>query len=181
MTSVDSATLARAKAGDTEAFAAIVRLYHPRCLRFARSMLRDAGEAEEAVQDAWMRVHGALPRYQDQERFDSWLFRILANRCRTRSIRMVRDHRTMLHDHPAMDLAEIAHPAEQNAWGEEIRHALAELPAPQREAFLLHHVEGLAYEEMAAESGIGVSALKMRVKRACDYLRGRLQEVAGDR
>lgn len=91
---------------------------------------------------------------------------------------MVRDQRTMLHDHPAMDLAETAHPAEQNAWREEIRHALAELPDAQREAFLLHHVEGLPYEEIAEVSGVGVSALKMRVKRACDYLRGRLQEVA---
>lgn len=181
MISVDSATLAQAKAGDLEAFAAIVRLYQPRCLRFARSMLRSAEDAEEAVQDAWMRVYRALPRYQDQERFDSWLFRILANRCRTRSGRMVRDARTMLHDHPAMELAETAHPAEQDAWREEIQHALGELPEAQREAFLLHHVEGLAYEEIAALSGIGVSALKMRVKRACDYLRGRLQEVARDR
>ncbi|HEU5173785.1 MAG TPA: RNA polymerase sigma factor [Gemmatimonadaceae bacterium] len=180
MISVDPATLAQAKAGDLEAFAAIVRLYQPRCLRFARSMLRNPQDAEEAVQDAWMRVYRALPRYEDQERFDSWLFRILANRCRTRSIRMVRDQRTMVHDHPAMDIAETAHPAEQDAWREEIRHALDELPEAQREAFLLHHVEGLAYEEIAAVSGVGVSALKMRVKRACDHLRGRLQEVARD-
>ena len=96
MISVDSATLASAKAGDLDAFAAIVRLYQPRCLRFARSMLRNAEDAEEAVQDAWMRVYRALPRYEDQERFDSWLFRILANRCRTRSIRMVRDQRTII-------------------------------------------------------------------------------------
>lgn len=180
MTTVDSATLARAKAGDLEAFADIVRLYQPRCLRFARSMLRNAEDAEEAVQDAWMRVFRALPRYEDHERFDSWLFRILANRCRTRSGRMMRDARTMLHDHPAMELAEAHHPAEQDAWREEIHHALGELPEAQREAFLLHHVEGLAYEEIAGSSGIGVSALKMRVKRACDYLRARLQEVVRD-
>jgi RNA polymerase sigma-70 factor (ECF subfamily) len=176
----DPETLALAKAGDLEAFAAIVRLYHPRCLRFARSMLRNAEDAEEAVQDAWMRVFRALPRYQDQERFDSWLFRILANRCRTRSGRMVRDARMMVHDHPAMEQAETPHPAEQDAWRAEIQHALGELPEAQREAFLLHHVEGFAYEEIAAQSGVGVSALKMRVKRAADYLRGRLQEVARD-
>lgn len=180
MNIVDPATLAQAKAGDLDAFAALVRLYQPRCLRFARSMLRNAEDAEEAVQDTWIRVHGALPRYQDQERFDSWLFRILANRCRTRSGRMVRDARMMLHDHSAMELAESQHPAEQNAWREEIQHALGELPEAQREVFLLHHVEGFAYEEIAALSGVGVSALKMRVKRACDYLRGRLQEVARD-
>lgn len=175
---MDPAVLARAKTGDADAFAAIVRLYQPRCLRFARSMLRSHEDAEEAVQDAWMRIYKALPRYEEQERFDSWLFRILANRCRTRSGRMGRDARIMVLDHPAMELAESAHPADRDAWREEIGHALAELPEAQREAFLLHHVEGFAYDEIAAVNGVGVSALKMRVKRACDHLRGRLQEVA---
>ena len=55
--------------------------------------------------------------------------------------------------------------------------ALARLDAEQREAFLLKHVEGLSYEEMAELTGAGVSALKMRVKRACDRLRGLLQEA----
>ena len=53
----------------------------------------------------------------------------------------------------------------------EIRHALAQLDATQREAFLMKHVEDLEYEEMSAMTGVGVSALKMRVKRACDRLR----------
>ena len=51
------------------------------------------------------------------------------------------------------------------------------LPADQREAFLLKHVEQLGYEEMAAVTGAGVSALKMRVKRACERLRHLLGEV----
>jgi RNA polymerase sigma-70 factor (ECF subfamily) len=70
-----------------------------------------------------------------------------------------------------------AHPAEQAAWREEIERALSLLDAEQREAFLLKHVEGLSYEEMAELTGAGVSALKMRVKRACDRLRGLLQEA----
>ena len=63
------------------------------------------------------------------------------------------------------------------AWREEIQTALAALPAAQREAFLLRHIEGLEYEEMGRITGAGVSALKMRVKRACEFLRLRLAEV----
>jgi RNA polymerase sigma-70 factor (ECF subfamily) len=181
VTVLDPGIIARAKRGDLGAFTELVRHYYPRCLRFARSMLREEQDAEEAVQDAWVRVYRALPRYEEQERFDSWLFRILANRCRTRSGRLGRDAHVMVHDHPAMDLlVSTAHTEEQEAWREEIRYALTQLPAPQREAFLLHHVEGFSYEEMASLTGLGVSALKMRVKRAVDQMRERLQEVVRD-
>ena len=65
-------------------------------------------------------------------------------------------------------------------WREEIAGALAGLPEAQREAFLLHHVEGFAYEDIARMTGVGISALKMRVKRAVDFLRDRLQEAVRD-
>ena len=58
-----------------------------------------------------------------------------------------------------------------------IDQALATLPVDQREAFVLKHVEELEYEEMAAVTGAGVSALKMRVKRACDRLRDRWERI----
>lgn len=170
--------LRRAKLGDLDAFAALVRQYQSRCLRFARAMLRDDEEAEEAVQDAWVRVWKALPRYEEQERFDAWLFRILANRCRSRGVRIGRQVKVSVRDDEALAFAEDTDRAvERAAWREEIALALAALPEGQREAFLLHHVEGLAYEEMAAMQGVGISALKMRVKRACDSLRERLREV----
>jgi RNA polymerase sigma-70 factor (ECF subfamily) len=66
------------------------------------------------------------------------------------------------------------------AWREEIKLALAALPGDQREAFLMRHVEDLSYEDMSVATGAGVSALKMRVKRACDALRLRLAEVDRD-
>ena len=174
----DPGVITRAKRGDTQAFAELVRRYHQRCLRFARSMLRADEDAEEAVQDAWVRVWKALPRYEEQERFDSWLFRILANRCRSRGLRLAREARVVAKDDSALMFAE-SHDStvERAAWREEIAVALEALPDAQREAFLLHHVEGFAYDEIAAIAGVGVSALKMRVKRAVDHLRERLQET----
>ena len=82
-----------------------------------------------------------------------------------------------MHDEIAMASAATGHPAEQRAWREEIYRALEQIDPLQREAFLLKHVEDLSYEEMAELTGVGVSALKMRVKRACDRLRELLQEV----
>ena len=69
------------------------------------------------------------------------------------------------------------HPAEQGAWREEIDRALQRLRPEQREAFLLKYVEELGYDEMSRLTGVGVSALKMRVMRACDRLRELLSEV----
>src|ERR1700737_2225675 len=75
--------LQEARGGDVRAFAELVDMYYPRCLRFALHMLTSRSDAEEAVQDAFVRVHRALPRYREEEAFEPWLFRILANRCRT--------------------------------------------------------------------------------------------------
>jgi len=141
-------------------------------------MLRTDEDVEEVVQDAWVRVWKALPRYEEQERFDSWLFRILANRCRSRGLRLAREARVVAQDDAALDVAESTDAAvERAAWREEIAVALESLPDAQREAFLLHHVEGFAYDEIASITGVGISALKMRVKRAVDHLRERLRET----
>ena len=63
---------------------------------------------------------------------------------------------------------------------EAVRHAVEDLDPLLREAFLLKYVEGMDYHEMSSVLGAGVSALKMRVKRACDSLRPRLQEIYHD-
>jgi RNA polymerase sigma-70 factor (ECF subfamily) len=82
-----------------------------------------------------------------------------------------------VHDEGALMKASQEHPAEQTMWREEIERALGELSPDQREAFLLKYVEELGYDEMSEITGVGVSALKMRVMRACDRLRTLLREV----
>ena len=68
-------------------------------------------------------------------------------------------------------------PPPDPSWREEIDRALNQLPVDQREAFLLKYVEDLSYDEMVVVTGSGMSALKMRVKRACERLRDLLGEV----
>jgi RNA polymerase sigma-70 factor (ECF subfamily) len=177
---VDGAALVReARAGDPQAFRRLVDVHYARALRFARNMGLAAEDAEEAVQDTFVRVWNALPRFRPDAPFEPWLFRILANRCRSALVRRRWWRRAAVQDAEDV-LAQL--PARWGADGDsalydEVRRALDGLPAEQREAFLLRHVEGLEYGEMMTVTGAGLSALKMRVKRASDALRARLQEA----
>jgi len=175
----DAALVARVIGGDTGAYATLVARYRAQFARYAVRMLGNREDAEEALQDAFVRAYRSLAKCDEPEKFGSWLFRILANRCRTTGTRRGRREKTFVRDEIALLDASEEHPAERAAWREEIQRALLMLEDDQREAFLLKHVEDLGYEEIAEMTGVGVSALKMRVKRACERMRSLLQEVQG--
>jgi len=175
----DDLLVRRALDGDARAFTALVDRHAPACLRFAARMLGNADDAEDAVQEAFVRAHRALHRYESRETFRAWLFAILVNRCRTSAVRRGRRLRRFVHDEPALDAAFVESDASASELRLELELALEALEPAQREAFLLKHVEQLSYEEMAAATGVGVSALKMRVKRACERLQRLLREVTG--
>lgn len=177
MEMTDAQVVRRVLDGDTEAYAQLVSRYYDRYARYAEHMLGNRDDAQEVLQDTFVRAYRSLSRYQDRERFGAWLFRILVNRCRTAAVRRQRRERMMVVDDGAMQRASTPAAMESMGWREELERALALLPADQREAFLMKHVEDLSYEEMAVISGASVSALKMRVKRACDRMRGLLREV----
>lgn len=176
-TDIDPAVPLRARNGEARAFAELVEHFHSRCMRYARYMLGDEEDAEEAVQDTFIRVYDHLEQFRPDARFEPWLFRILANRCRTvRARRRRRESLVITGELPAVAMEE---PEETQDLLEEVEAALEELPTEQREAFLLRHVEDLSYEDMAVITGVRLSALRMRVKRACDTLRIRLQQEKG--
>ena len=83
----------------------------------------------------------------------------------------------LVSDEGALMEAAHEHPAEQTTWREEIDRALQRLRPEQREAFVLKYVEEMGYDEMSQLTGVGVSALKMRVMRACERHRELLSEV----
>lgn len=162
--------------GNSEAYAHLVARYRDRYARYARRMLGDRDDAADALQDAFVRAYRSLERCTDRDRFGAWLFRILVNRCRTAGGQRKRREQAFVHDDEALLGAAEEHPAERAALREEIERAMTQLVPEQREAFLLKYVEELSYEEMAELTGAGVSALKMRVKRAGERLRELMQE-----
>jgi len=177
----DGQIVSRVLAGDVDAYALLVARYRARLGRYALHMLGSREDAEEALQDAFVRAYRSLARCEDPERFGAWLFRILLNRCHTSGARGSRRRKTFVSDEVALLGASEEHPADRRAWREEINRALQQLRADQREAFLMKYVEGLSYEEMSQVTEVGVSALKMRVLRACDRLRELLAEVHSGR
>jgi len=177
MEMTDAVAVRRVLDGDSDAYSMLVARYRDRYVRYAAQMLGSREDAEEALQDALVRAYRSLVNCEDPERFGAWLFQILVNRCRTAGARRGRREKTFVRDEIALMSAASEHPADQGALREEIYRALDGLDVEQREAFLLKHVEGLSYEEISEMTGTGVSALKMRVKRACNRLKVSLQEV----
>jgi RNA polymerase sigma-70 factor (ECF subfamily) len=172
----DAALVRRVLDGDPRAFTFLVDRHLQPCLRFATRMLGNRHDAEDATQESLLRAYRALATYDESGSFRTWLFAILVNRCRTSLLQRSRYVKRVLTDDDAMRSATMGDDAAATELRIEITRAVAQLDPDQREAFLLKHVEQLGYEEMAVVTGAGVSALKMRVKRACE----RLQELLGE-
>jgi RNA polymerase sigma-70 factor, ECF subfamily len=167
----DAAVIARVLDGDGQQFGVLVQRYQAPLYRYAASMVLDHGAAADLVQDAFVRAYERLASCRDRARFRAWLFQTLRNRC----LDYLKDVRRKSVSLEAC--ASMADPGEgpdacvqRLRLRREIETAVAALPDPQREAFVLRHVEGLSYEVMADLLGVSVSALKMRVLRARDAL-----------
>lgn len=174
--SSDAELIAAVIGGDVETFAVLVRRYRDLCFRFAVRILGNRDDAEDALQEAFVRAFRGLANCREPGRFGAWLYQIVVNECRTRATRRTKRERRMV-DEPGSEIADPAALPGESAIGEEIEYALAQLVPEQREAFILKYVEELSYEEMAEITGVGVSALKMRVKRSCERLRELLEGV----
>lgn len=173
----DADLVRRILAGDVASFTVLVDRHASACLRFATRMLGTREDAEDATQETLMRAYRALGSFDDRMSFRTWLFSILVNRCRTAMLRRTRRERRIQSNGSEIERASVESTASMLELQVELTRALDALPAELREAFLLKHVEQLEYEEMAAITGRGVSALKMRVQRACARLRRDLSEL----
>ncbi len=170
----DADAVARALDGDTRAFAILVDRHAPVCLRYATRMLGNRDDAEDVLQEALVRAHRALGTYESTRDFRTWLLSIVANRCRTALATRGRRDRFIAVDAADREVAGEAPPGGDDLSA--VQWALEQLEPKHREAFLLKHVEGLSYEEMAGVTGAGISALKMRVRRACERMRDLLED-----
>jgi RNA polymerase sigma-70 factor (ECF subfamily) len=179
MTGTDAEVVARVLAGARDEYSVLVSRYQDSLYRYAVGMVGSGDDAADIVQDSFVRGFTRLDRCQDPDRFGAWVYRIVRNQCldylknrRRRDITLEDDAPFTSGDDPAlyMDRLEVHRL---------VGSALAELPIAQREAFLMKHVDDLAYEEIAVITGASVSALKMRVKRARETLQSLLSAREG--
>src|SRR4029079_6762444 len=143
----------------------------------ATRMLGNREDAEDATQETLMRAYQSLGAYDQRTTFRTWVFPILVNRCRTAMLRRTRRDRRVTTNGDHVERASIPSGADELHLEIEIARALDRLSSSLREAFLLKHIEQLEYTEIAAITGQRVSALKMRVRRACAKLASDLKEL----
>jgi RNA polymerase sigma-70 factor (ECF subfamily) len=184
-TSLEVGLVTRAQAGDLEAFDALIASRLDRCYRLAWSILSDASDAADAVQEACVSAWRDLPRLREPAAFDGWLNRIVANRAR--SIRRSGRRRVVeiaLPDDPdtsgltaggpgwpGHDAAEIAHVVDTDV----IIRAFDRLTDEQRALLVLHHVEHTPLADIAQALDIPVGTAKSRLHTARRLLEAALE------
>jgi RNA polymerase sigma-70 factor, ECF subfamily len=174
-----------AKAGDMGAFEELVRRYDRNVFRIAQHITQNREDAEDVVQDAFLKAYQNLAKFQENSKFYTWLVRIAVNealmRLRKRRpgqmVSLDEDIKTE-EDTMPREVADWSPNPEQLYNQEELREILGKtiqgLPAGFRTVFVLRDVEGLSTEETAEALGLSVPAVKSRLLRARLQLRDRL-------
>jgi RNA polymerase sigma-70 factor, ECF subfamily len=208
-TDADDRELVRAlRAGDEEAFIALVRQHNSLMLRVALGYVRTQAVAEEVVQETWCAVLTGLDRFEGRATLKTWIMRILANRAKTRGQRESRcvpfsALSTLDDDGPAVDpdrFLPADHPRYPNHWAaapaewsqmpderllaaetqERIRAAIAGLPARQQAVISLRDVEGWSPEEVCELLDLSEGNQRVLLHRARSQVRAELERYFGD-
>ena len=184
----DSVAVARVKAGDGDAYRALVDRHSRSVFRLAYRMTGNEQDAEDVVQETFLRAYKQLDRYEARSSFSTWLFRIASNYSLD-LIRMRKRHedkreRGSDEDRDILQTIAVDTPGpERIAYGTQVRDrvnaALNELSTQERAAFVLRHFEGLSIEEIGASLGTGANATKHSIFRAVQKLRKNLEPVVG--
>lgn len=182
----DEEIVVRVLAGETALYEIIMRRYNQRLYRVVRAMLRDDSEAEDVMQDAYVRAYQHLDQFENRAPFSTWLTRIavheglarLRSRKRTEQLQLDGDD-----GESAMDPSDSSPDPEQNTSQSEINQMLEEailaLPRDYRAVLMLRDIEELSTAETAASLGISEENVKVRLFRGRAMVRRTLFERVG--
>jgi len=181
----DVALVEKARAGDVSAYDQLVRKYDRQIFRIAQHITQNREDAEDVMQDAFLKAYEKLDQFQGNSKFYTWLVRIAVNESlmrlrRRRTGKMVSIDEDVETEEGSVprDLADWAPDPEQNytqsELGEILRKTIQGLPQGFRVVFVLRDVEGLSTEETAETLGLSIPAVKSRLLRARLQLRERL-------
>ncbi len=170
----DQLIIQRVLAGQRDAFKTLISRYSDPLYRHALCMTGSPDVAEDILQLSFIKAYQHLAEVRG--RFDAWVFRIVANGCKDWLKNIRRSHLSYDEDDQPSAYATPDEELDRTELRSDLDRALATLPASLREAFVMKHVEGRSYEEMADLLGTTVGALKMRVHRAREALQTLLEE-----
>lgn len=175
------------KNGDMSAFETLVRRYDRRLLRIAQNVMHNWEDAEDAVQEAFLKAFQHLGGFREDSQFSTWIIRITVNRCLMK-LRQQKTRKEVSHDSNVpseeqglpFDIADWAPNPEQSYRASEFREILRKnlggLPPGLRMVFVLRDVEGFSLEETAQVLQLTVATVKTRSRRARLLLRERLSK-----
>lgn len=181
----ESALVERARLGDQQAFGELVQQYERKIYRLAMNITRNEEDAEDVLQEAFLKAYGHLDRFKGDSKFYTWLVRIAVNEALMK-LRQRKGDRTVPLDEPvdtgeetmAREIAVWEDNPEQQYSKEEIQKILSDavdsLKPDFRTVFTLRDIEELTTEETAEILGISVPAVKSRLLRARLALREKL-------
>ena len=165
-------------AGDDRAFQELVCCYRDRLLNFVNRMIGDRERAEDLVQEAFIRVHRHLHRFDPTKKFSTWLYTIASNlaknelRNRRRSPLVLYQALRPHGEDPARPLQfeDSSSRPDDMYTGRHLRElvdaTVATLPAHHRQVFVMRELEGRSYEEIATLTGVHLGTVKSRLNRA---------------
>jgi len=171
---LDQAVIDRVLAGDRDAFGILIERYSDPLYRHAYGMTGSADVAEDILQVSFIKAFHHLGEVRG--RFDAWVFRIVANGCKDWLKNIRRTHLSYEEDDQPSGYETPDEELDRGEIRRDLDRALAALPSSLREAFVMKHVEGRSYEEMAELLDTTVGALKMRVHRAREALQKLLED-----
>jgi RNA polymerase sigma-70 factor (ECF subfamily) len=177
---VGSSVVERARDGDQEAFAAIVRVYDRRLRGLAYRLLGDRERMDDALQEAYVRAFRALPRFRGDARLSTWLFRITYNACLDELARSRKAAHAPL-DELAGQASALPEPGDALGSRSELGVALAALSPEERAVVLLVDADGFEYGDAAKILGVPVGTVASRLNRARASLRAVLRPAAPER
>lgn len=181
----DEEVVARVLAGDTSMFEILMRRYNQRLFRVARGILADDAEAEDVMQEAYVRAFRELAGFRGEARFSTWLTRIACHEALARA----RKRRRLVPLAPMTGGGEPPEPPSEASGPERqmenrelhavLREAVELLPDPLRAVFCLREIEGLSSEQTADALDLSVENVRVRLHRAKRGLRQTLDERIG--
>jgi RNA polymerase sigma-70 factor, ECF subfamily len=181
----DMALVHACKQGDVNAFEPLVKRYDTRLFRIAQHVTHNREDAEDAVQDAFLKAFRNLGKFQEKSQFSTWLIRITVNESlmKVRKQRYTREIPIESDSHEEIEVVDWSPNPEQLYRTSELRNILRsqlqELAPGLRVAFILRDIEGLSSDEAARVLEITVDALKARLWRARLKLRHLLTTYFG--
>jgi RNA polymerase sigma-70 factor (ECF subfamily) len=182
----DAVAIARAKTGDSDGFRLLVDKHARSVFRLAYRMTGNEFDAEDVVQETFLRAYRQLDSYESRSSFSTWLYRIAANYSLDliRSKRRHEDKRVQQDaDAPEiLDTVSSPEPAQDRVYysaqmKQALGHAMNQLSEQERTAFVLRHFEGMSIEQIGSILDLGVSATKNSIFRAVKKLRETLQPM----